>query len=885
MHICGHCKDPVPAFDKPREAHLVVAKSREGKIFTHGDLENKVVLQELLDAAASEVGIVSKIAGQPPKEVVFHNRQRIGDMLMFTCAVRDFKTAFPNTRVNVISTAAHIFDHNPYVDRTLEPTEQNTIKIGPGKLTNASNRLDWHFANAYRVSIEDALKISIPQGESRPDIWLTEEEYNAPRPFEQPYWIICVSGEKGWGCKMYPFNKWQEVVDQNPDLTFVQIGTKGDNPPRLQGKNVIDHVGKTEDRETGVRDLFKLFLNAEGSIGLVSFHMHLSGALYKPSVVIAGAREPVHFTRYPGHQYLATDGTLPCAVSACWHCDINTCTNLVIREETIEKKIPKCVDIIPSEEVTKAIRKYYTGGRLTLGVPSQKPKFKNIVKTPNKPVIEKEQPLKEYGLDWNSGTITKEDWAFMQRVIKKHNIKTVLEFGAGMSTLLLNDLGLKVTTYETMPRWIEKVKACNPNADIRLWDGKTEIDLPQFDMAFVDGPSGGINREISTKLAVKHARIIMQDDGFGEHEKVWRKKYILPEFDGPIKEARKTYLYTKKEPVGGKGKKIKIVSTARGWGGCARSVTTIMKMLLKDGHDVEFIPFRNKVASREFIDILKNDLKNVKVSETYDSIREACDVLMVYADDFVWEFTTPEMEKVFSNIQAKRKVMVVNYRRGGVGEIPWTRGWDKYLFLNGNQQKDLLRVHPGVLTDVLSPCTDLSAFFEIQPNYELPVRIVRHNSQGDTKFPKNDEISKALSSRGDLEIHMMPGPSFVDPFPPRFVKYPKNQPPIPTFLGLGNLFWYSLPEGYIDAGPRVIIEAMAAGLPVIADNWGGAPDRVTRETGWICNSKEEMIEVIKNVTAEELKKKGEAARRRAIEVFQAERWVKELTGELCTALT
>ena len=43
------------------------------------------------------------------------------------------------------------------------PEKTNVVKIGPGKLTNASNRLDWHFANGYRVSMEDALGIPIPQ--------------------------------------------------------------------------------------------------------------------------------------------------------------------------------------------------------------------------------------------------------------------------------------------------------------------------------------------------------------------------------------------------------------------------------------------------------------------------------------------------------------------------------------------------------------------------------------------------------------------------------------------------------------------------------------------------------------------------------------------------
>ena len=210
--------------------HLVITKSEDsdGHIHCHGT-DNVNIIKELIDHVIKDYGLENKYVERKSdldlKEVVFHNRQRIGDMLMFTAGVRDFKKAYPNVRVNVISVAAHIWDYNPNIDRTLQPTEQNTIKIGPGKITNASNRLDWHFANAFRVSIEDNLKIHIPQGPPKPDIWLTEEEYNAPRITDKPYWIIVIGGEKGWGCKMYPFERWQKFVKQNPDTLFYQLGT------------------------------------------------------------------------------------------------------------------------------------------------------------------------------------------------------------------------------------------------------------------------------------------------------------------------------------------------------------------------------------------------------------------------------------------------------------------------------------------------------------------------------------------------------------------------------------------------------------------------------------------------------------------------------------
>jgi len=925
--ICGNEDQQIKARDK----HLVVTKSfADSHIHVHGDIEQKDLMKELLEVAEDELNITTKAhQGLNLKEIIFHNRQRIGDMFMYTCAVRDFKAAFPNIKVNVLSTAMHIWDNNPYIDKSIKPYynngkaletivpadllsgDTNVLKIGPGKLTNMSNRLDWHFANAFRVSIEDSLKINFQQGISRGDIWLTEEEYNAPRMFKEPYWPIIIGGEKGWGCKMYPFERWQEFVNQNKDVMFVQLGAANDNHPRLQGANIIDYVGKTEDKNTGLRDLLKIFLNAEGSIGLVSFHMHLSGALYKPALVIAGAREPVSFTRYHGHQYLANDGCLPCGINACWHCDINACKDLI---DINGEKVPKCVDMIKPEDLTRALNQYYIGGRLKKGVVSEKPKqFKNIVKTQvAAPAVEiKKEPCackSSDTLEFGNTCIEKEDWDVIKEVIGKYKVKTVLEFGCGLSTLKMAELGCKVIAYEVMPEWADKIRKINPNLDIRPWDGK-EIPgyhaLGQFDLVFCDGPassySGGAKRDDAIKMSSELGKVLIIHDAGRPGERSAQDKYVKDRFDGPVKGGRRCHTWVKKvaenatiplispetppqaticPQTGNPTKHIKVVSTARGWGGCARSITTIMKLLLNNGHKVEFIPFRNKVASHEFQECIKNEMPDLKVTESYDTLNEQCDVIFVYGDDYIWDFGKPEISDVFSNINAGRKIMMLNYRRGSVGEIPWTKGWDKYMFLNSTQEKELLKHEPNAKTRVLAPCTDLTPFFKVQPDYNRCLRIVRHSSQGDVKFAKDfdSELNNVLNSRTDVQISMLPGPSFIQPSE-RFSKQPRTDKleVIAEFLGTGNLFWYSLPQGYMDQGPRVIIEAMAAGLPVIADNWGGAIDRVTPECGWLCDTKEQMQEVIKNVTYEDLLNKGANARERAKEEFIVDNYIRELT--------
>ena len=883
---------------------LVGIKFKDGHI--HQVFPGDEIAEEIIENAANLLNIEVKGETQSnnsniPKEVVFHNRQAIGDILTMTCAIRDFKKAFPGTRVGVETTARHLWDYNPYIDHNFRDPDK-IRKIGVGFLTNKSNRWNYHMCNAFRLSIEQSLNTQILQGETRPDIWMSEEEYNKPPIIDEPYWIIVVGGAPGWTAKSYPIERWQKVINSLPDIKFLQLGLadKHGNPhyPKLDG--VIDFVGKTQNPDTGIRDMFNLFLHAQGSVGLVSMHMHFSAVFNNPCVVIAGAREPSWFTQYMGHQYLQTNGALPCAeTKACWYCDAKRCKDNLING------VPKCVDIIQPEEVITAIEKYYDGGRLEYGKKVENNFFKSIVKGPKSRsllTIKKVEVLidNKYGIPWGGGSITYKDWPYMKKIIEDYKVKTVLEFGVGLSSLLMSDEVEKIVSYETNEKWIKEINSIAPdNLEIKHWDGfEIKEELGQFDLAFVDGPAGGENREFSTKIASEHANLIIIHDAGRKPERQWQDTYLKPGFKMESKGGHRCHFWKKtspdaKECVVREHKElaldiltkplVRFISTARGWGGCARSITTIMGYLVNKGYKVEFIPLHGKYnlgegIGGEFKDCLNSTLTDVQVCD-YSEIPSPCDIMILYADDYVWEFGREDLQELFSETRADRKIMVVNYRRGKIGQIDWTKNWDKYLFLNSNQEQELLNFLPNVTTKVLPPCTKLDQFFEVKPNYTESIKLIRHSSQGNTKFDGDfaEEVEKILSTRPDIELHLMPGPSFLNSND-RIIKYPRNNPPVPEFLSKGNLFYYSLPQGYMDQGPRVILEAMAAGLPVIADNWGGCKERVTEETGWLCDNKSEYIEIIAGLDVNILAEKGQAARERAREEFVPENWIKEIIG-------
>jgi len=945
---CQFCGSTIGDGDAKVKSHLVTTIDNHNHIHVHGPLEDKVVLEEMVDAICAHGEIGNPTCRPPtasiteevkvPDRIVAHNRQAIGDILTMTCCVRDLKLAYPNTEVGVTTTALHIWDHNPNInwDLTREALEYRTIngkqhdmvqEIGPGYLTNKSNMWNNHMCNAFRMSLEQKLNITIPQTTIRPDIYMTEEEYNRPPLIEGPYWVVIVGGEPGWPVKMYPQERWQEVIDTLKDkIQFVQLGVKSHPWPHLD--NVIDYIGKTEDKHTGIRDLFNIFLHAQGSIGLVSMHMHLSAAFNNPCVTINGAREPAWFTQYFGHQYIQTNGCLPCAEkTACWKCKFEGCMQVQERHGMEpQDKIPPCIDIIKPQEVITSIEKYYDGGRLKYGEKVKNNFFKNIVKEPSvfvpgPPVVLDIKPIDDIELKFGGTDITEKDWMFINNILKTTKISTVLQIGIGITTSLFMKYCDKVIIYETNKNH-ELLKAYSRVKDVsklefRFWDGKEiKEELPQFDLAFIDGPSGGGNREFSTKICAEHAKILLIHDENRKEERMWRDKYVKDHFvmkqkggnrtavwekaDGAVIPQVKINLVPKNEAatinlptiisVPLKKPKVRLISTARGWGGCARSITTIMKFLIDAGHHVEFVPFHSKYElgkgiGGEFSQCLSTTLKDVAVRD-YSAITEPTEVLLVYSDDYIWEFPRPDLGDLFEKVQADRKLMFVNYRLGKIGQVPWTQGWDEYGALNSGLIENLTKVYPAAKkTSVMPPCVDLTSFFSTIPKYDGLLKLIRHSSQGNAKFYSNsddwyNEINSIINARKDIQFHFMPGPDYAKDDGEHIIKYKKNHPPVPEFLALGNCFYYSLANNpqYQDSGPRVIVEAMASGLSVLADNWGGAVDRLTPETGWLFDEKEDYIKVIKELTPEILKEKGEAAKQRVIDNWAPERWLNYILG-------
>lgn len=283
-------------------------------------------------------------------KIVLRNTQpMLGDKLMFTPVVRDLKQSYPDWHIGVISAAPEIWRNNPYIEQVDQPDA--IYDIGPALVTKGSKTNGLHFTAAFRVSLEAKLGKPIKQGPFRPDIHLSESEKHL-RIVDGHYWVI--NTDTGpFSAKRWRENRWQELVDSLPWITFVQVGLPKDNRIRLHGDNVIDMIGRTK-----VRELFCLVYQAAGCISLISSLMHVAAAFGKPCVVLAGAREPTTFEAYPNHRYLHRVGCLRCAAQqACWHNSIGACEDVI-------DGVARCMHMIDTSEVTAAVESYYAGGLL-----------------------------------------------------------------------------------------------------------------------------------------------------------------------------------------------------------------------------------------------------------------------------------------------------------------------------------------------------------------------------------------------------------------------------------------------------------------------------------------------------------------------------------------
>ncbi|MDE2020042.1 MAG: ADP-heptose--LPS heptosyltransferase, partial [Patescibacteria group bacterium] len=245
-------------------------------------------------------------------------------------------------------------------------------------LINICDSAPVHFLESYCRFLGEAIGLKIHCTVNRPYLYLSDQEKSWMSQVQQltgrkfPYWLICSNTKTDYTVKGWGFDNYQRLVDMlRGRIQFVQVGAAEHKPQKLRG--VIDLVGQTDHRQ-----LIRLAANAEGGVGPESYLMHIFAGLSKPFVAILSGFLPPSWVYYPTVTQIHRHGKLPCCQEkACWRArtvplndgdkekDQSLCAWPVLGAEPI----PKCMAMIPPEEVADAIEAFYDGGALSNGLP------------------------------------------------------------------------------------------------------------------------------------------------------------------------------------------------------------------------------------------------------------------------------------------------------------------------------------------------------------------------------------------------------------------------------------------------------------------------------------------------------------------------------------
>lgn len=150
-------------------------------------------------------------------------------------------------------------------------------------------------------------------------------------------------------------------------------------------------------------------------------------------------------------------------------------------------------------------------------------------------------------------------------------------------------------------------------------------------------------------------------------------------------------------------------------------------------------------------------------------------------------------------------------------------------------------------------------------------RLTNDNPQ---KYPK--ELLDILNEVG-CQYEIVGGEKYYGPAKDLYTPLTIGSMSPIEFLDRWDIFVYksSIPETW----GRAVVEAMAAGLPVVADNSGGIIENIIHgETGFLCSSDDEFIEYLK-VLSESAKlrnKMGKAAREYVLSNFSENQFKKHV---------
>lgn len=189
--------------------------------------------------------------------------------------------------------------------------------------------------------------------------------------------------------------------------------------------------------------------------------------------------------------------------------------------------------------------------------------------------------------------------------------------------------------------------------------------------------------------------------------------------------------------------------------------------------------------------------------------------------------------------------LLVNHWYKDVPAVPGLR----YLFLSEESRVRTGASIPSKFSRVLlNPVAD--KFFTIRRE-EVPCSVGRHSRDALFKFPTDFfDVTEAIKP-GQLDVMVLGAPAAIQQFVASNLSQLKNNYwllpfgslSVPAFLRRPQIYLYQTRNDFAETCPMNILEAMAAGIPVVAERKGGIASLIeSGQTGFLCESQPDYIE-------------------------------------------
>jgi len=284
--------------------------------------------------------------------------------------------------------------------------------------------------------------------------------------------------------------------------------------------------------------------------------------------------------------------------------------------------------------------------------------------------------------------------------------------------------------------------------------------------------------------------------------------------------------------------------------------------------------------------------------------------LLFYANDQIWDFCSHGKELVD---QSSTIVIGINFSNGTLPKwtYPVLQGKMKaVIFQNTEKRDEFVKSsigYEGVELITLFGAIDLNRFLPVLPatrKDRQPLVVLKHGlpdyrkyvtkesaGGGDKKhlwqhhFAKELDIdfyTRLLRDIKDIRFEFMEAHNeLVNHFQnePRMKFWKFDEIPVEEFLSRGHVYLHRMSNKWRDQYPRVVAEALAAGLPVLTEPRDGTYDRIRHgETGFHCVHYDEYLLALRTIIRKENTRlaMGMYAKDWARQNLDPEEWVRTL---------